>query len=61
MERGNALVAESEGRLKAFVGDQTYVLEEGDCIYLDSSVPHKWENIGEIEVRAFWINTPATF
>ena len=50
-----------EGRLKAYVGDRTYVLEQGDCIYLDSSVPHKWENIGEIEVRAFWINTPATF
>lgn len=50
-----------EGRLKAYVGDRTYVLEQGDCIYLDSSVPHKWENTGEIEVRAFWINTPATF
>lgn len=50
-----------EGRLKAYVGDRTYILEEGDCIYLDSSIPHRWQNIGEIEVRAFWINTPATF
>ncbi len=50
-----------EGRLKAYVGNRTYILEEGDCIYLDSSTPHRWENIGAIEVRAFWINTPATF
>jgi transcriptional regulator with XRE-family HTH domain len=50
-----------EGKLKACVGDRTYVLEQGDCIYLDSSVPHKWENLGQIEVRAIWINTPATF
>jgi mannose-6-phosphate isomerase-like protein (cupin superfamily) len=50
-----------EGRLKAYVGDQIFILEDGDCIYLDSSMPHRLENIGEIEVRAFWINTPATF
>lgn len=50
-----------EGSLKAYIGDQTFVLEEGDTIYLDSSIPHRWENIGETEVRAFWINTPASF
>jgi transcriptional regulator with XRE-family HTH domain len=50
-----------EGKLRACVGERTYVLEQGDCIYLDSSVPHKWENLGQIEVRAIWINTPATF
>ena len=50
-----------EGRLKAYVGDQVFILGDGDCIYLDSSMPHRWENIGEIEVRAFWINTPASF
>jgi transcriptional regulator with XRE-family HTH domain len=50
-----------EGSLKAYIGDQTFVLEEGDTVYLDSSIPHRWENIGETEVRAFWINTPATF
>jgi len=50
-----------EGSLKAYIGDQTYILEEGDCIYFDSSIPHRWENIREIEARAFWINTPVTF
>jgi len=50
-----------EGRLKAYVGDGKYILDEGDCIYPKSSTPHRWENTGEIEVRVFWINTPATF
>ncbi len=50
-----------EGRLKALIDDQEFVLEEGDSIYFDSSLPHCWENIGDIEVRAFWVNTPPTF
>jgi len=50
-----------EGKLKAVVGDEEMILEEGDCIYFDSSIPHLMENVGEIEVRAFWVNTPATF
>ena len=50
-----------EGKLKAHIGDQVIILEEGDSIYFDSTTPHYWENIGEIEVRAFWINTPPTF
>lgn len=50
-----------EGRLKAVVGDEEIILEEGDCIYFDSAIPHLMENIGNIEVRAFWVNTPPTF
>jgi len=50
-----------EGRLKAIVGDEEIILEEGDCIYFDSAIPHLMENIGNIEVRAFWVNTPPTF
>ncbi len=50
-----------EGRLKAVVGDEDIILEEGDCIYFDSAIPHLMENIGNIEVRAFWVNTPPTF
>jgi transcriptional regulator with XRE-family HTH domain len=50
-----------EGKLKAHIGDQVIILEEGDSIYFDSTTPHYWENLGKIEVRAFWINTPPTF
>ncbi len=50
-----------EGTLKAVIGEEEWILEEGDCIYFDSSIPHLMENVGNIEVRAFWVNTPATF
>jgi transcriptional regulator with XRE-family HTH domain len=50
-----------EGRLKVQIQDQEFILQEGDSIYFDSTLPHILENVGEIEVRAFWVNTPPTF
>jgi transcriptional regulator with XRE-family HTH domain len=50
-----------EGKLKGFIGDQIVVLEEGDSIYIDSSIPHRWENIGKVEMRAIWAITPPSF
>jgi transcriptional regulator with XRE-family HTH domain len=50
-----------EGRLIAHIGDEEFLLEEGDTICFDSSTPHYWENAGEIEVRLYLINTPASF
>lgn len=50
-----------EGRLKVKVGKQEFILEEGDSIYFDSTAPHCMVNIGDVEVRAFWVNTPPSF
>jgi transcriptional regulator with XRE-family HTH domain len=50
-----------EGRLKVVVDKEEYILEEGDSIYFESTAPHSMVNIGDIEVRAFWVNTPPTF
>ena len=50
-----------EGELKVYIDEQVVILEEGDSIYFDSTTPHRLENIGKTEVRAFWINTPPTF
>lgn len=50
-----------EGRLRVQIQDQEFILQEGDSIYFDSTLPHILENIGDIEVRAFWVNTPPTF
>lgn len=50
-----------EGLLKVVIDRQEFVLQEGDSICFDSTLPHSLENIGEIEVRAFWVNTPPTF
>jgi len=50
-----------EGKLKGIIGSQIVILEEGDSIYLDSSISHRWENIGEVETRAIWAITPPSF
>ncbi len=49
------------GKFRGIIGDETVVLEVGDSIYYDSSIPHRWENAGEIEVRAIWAITPPSF
>jgi transcriptional regulator with XRE-family HTH domain/mannose-6-phosphate isomerase-like protein (cupin superfamily) len=50
-----------EGRFRGIIGEQEVVLEPGDSIYYDSSIPHRWENAGEIEVKAIWAITPPSF
>lgn len=50
-----------EGKLKGIIGDQVVVLEEGDSIYIDSSIPHRWENTEKVKMRAIWAITPPSF
>ena len=35
-----------EGKIRFFYGDREVILTEGDCIYFDSSVPHRGESTG---------------
>lgn len=35
-----------KGRLRYWVGDEEYTLDEGSTIYHASDLPHRWENIG---------------
>lgn len=35
-----------KGRLRVVVGDDAYVLEDGDLLYFDGSAPHRLENAG---------------
>ena len=50
-----------QGRFRGTIGDQEIVLEAGDSIYYDSSIPHRWENAGEMEATAIWAITPPSF
>lgn len=50
-----------EGKFKAIIADEEFVLEPGDSIYFDSSIPHRWENAGEVDVKAIWAITPPSF
>ncbi|MGH8980490.1 MAG: helix-turn-helix domain-containing protein [Acidimicrobiales bacterium] len=43
-----------EGQLSVQVGFEQYVLEPGDSMAFDSTIPHRFWNAGPIPVRAIW-------
>ncbi len=45
-----------EGVLSVQVGFETHVLEAGDSIAFDSTVPHRFWNSGDVPVRAVWFD-----
>ncbi len=47
-----------QGRLEFSIGNQTCILEEGDSIYFDASIPHRWRNVGAKDVHVVWAVTP---
>jgi transcriptional regulator with XRE-family HTH domain len=50
-----------EGTFKGTFGAREVILEPGDSIYYDSTIPHCWEAVGDTEVRAIWAITPPSF
>ena len=47
-----------EGRGEFRIGNKTYLLEKGDSISFASDLPHVLKNIGECNLKAFWVITP---
>lgn len=50
-----------KGRLMVKMKDREYILEEGDSIYFDSTIPHRYINIGEEVCESIWAMTPPSF
>jgi transcriptional regulator with XRE-family HTH domain len=50
-----------EGRYEITVGEQSFVLEEGDSITYPSRLPHRGRAIGDQPVRTLWVITPPSF
>lgn len=48
------IVVES-GRLKAVLEDQEYVLEEGDSVYFEADITHRFDNIGQGECSYYLV------
>jgi len=56
MERGRKPIIDEKKiaeKMKVFLGDERYVLEAGDCLYFDSSMPHRGECVGDREPKVF--------
>jgi transcriptional regulator with XRE-family HTH domain len=43
-----------EGRLEVRIGFEEHVLEAGDSISFDSTIPHRLANVGDTPVHAIW-------
>lgn len=50
-----------KGELVVLLGGKEYVLEKGDSIYFNSTVPHKYINRGDEDCISIWAMTPAFF
>lgn len=61
MHEGEECGVVLEGTFKGTIGEREIILEAGDSIYYDSTIPHEWEAIGDKDVRAIWAITPPSF
>ena len=49
------------GTIRAYYGDESYLLEEGDSILWDGTVPHRMENVGDDAAQLLIALAPAAF
>jgi quercetin dioxygenase-like cupin family protein len=42
------------GRLRVVLEGEEYLLEEGDALYFEADVAHRFDNAGEGRAVAFW-------
>ncbi len=52
---GEELLFVLEGTMNFLLGTREYILEEGDCIYFDSGLPHFGESVGRKEAKCFMV------
>jgi transcriptional regulator with XRE-family HTH domain len=50
-----AYVVVERGRLQAVLGGEAYLLEEGDALYFEADVPHRFDNAGEGECSYYLV------
>ena len=48
-------VAVEKGRLKAMLGGEEYLLEEGDALYFEADVSHQFDNAGDDECSYYLV------
>jgi transcriptional regulator with XRE-family HTH domain len=52
---GEEILFVLEGRTKFQHGSKEFIMEEGDCVYFDSGIPHFGESIGDKPVKSFMV------
>lgn len=49
----------TKGKALLTYGNQEYILEEGDSVSFSASAAHIVQNIGDVDMEAIWVVTPA--
>jgi transcriptional regulator with XRE-family HTH domain len=52
---GEEMLFVLEGRMKFFHGNKEFIVEEGDCIYYDSGIPHTGFPVGDKELKCLMV------
>ena len=50
-----------KGKLEVRLGEEKYYLEEGDSIYFQSTIPHRFKNVCKGKSISIWAGTPPSF
>lgn len=53
--KGEELLFVIEGTMKFFYGEKELIVEEGDCIYFDASIPHHGERYGKKKLKCLMV------
>jgi len=53
--KGEEFMFVIEGTMKFFYGEKEFMVEEGDCIYFDASVPHHGERYGNKKLKCIMV------
>ncbi|MQA06086.1 MAG: cupin domain-containing protein [Streptosporangiales bacterium] len=59
--KGEDTVHVLTGRFEVHVAHESYVLEPGDTVTFQSSLPHWWKNVGDVPVTVICVNSPPSF
>ncbi len=53
--KGEEILFVLEGTMKFYHGDREFIVEGGDCLYFDASIPHHGVCQGKKEVKCFMV------
>jgi transcriptional regulator with XRE-family HTH domain len=53
--KGEELLFALEGTMRFFHGEKEFIVEEGDCVYFDGSIPHYGVCVGNKEVKCLMV------
>jgi quercetin dioxygenase-like cupin family protein len=55
---GEEFAIVTKGVMEILIGDEKYILKEGDSIHYSADRPHAMRNIGGVPCKAIWVTLP---